>query len=225
MPALSHCAAHEQSQGTDMGSKNAPDLVIVNAAIRSMDPLRPRARATAIADGRVLALGDDAEIRGLGNGRTQMIDAGGRLMLPGFQDTHIHLQDSGTGFCTSVNLEQARTVEELQRLVRDCAASRPDDPCLRGVGWYSGIFGEHNLDRHVLDAAVPDRPVYIYASDGHNAAINSLGCELVGLRKGTPDPANGHFVLDDNGAPTGLLYEDAVDWVRSRMPKRVDADY
>jgi len=208
-----------------MGSKNVPDLVIVNADIRSMDPLRPRARAIAIADGHVLALGDDAEIRGLGNGRTRMIEAGGRLLLPGFQDTHIHLQDSGTGFCTSVNLEEARTVEELQRLVRDFAASRPDDPWVRGVGWYSGIFGEHNLDRHVLDAAVPDRPVYIYASDGHNAAINSLGCELVGLRKGTPDPTNGHFVLDDSGAPTGLLYEDAVDWVRSRMPKRVDADY
>lgn len=208
-----------------MGSKSAPDLVIVNADIRSMDPLRPRARAIAITDGRVLALGDDAEMRALGNGRTRVIDAGGRLMLPGFQDTHIHLQDSGTGFCTSVNLEQARTVAELQRLVRDFAASRPDDPWVRGVGWYSGIFGEHNLDRQVLDAAVPGRPVYIYASDGHNAAVNSLGCDLVGLRKGTQDPPNGHFVLDDTGAPTGLLYEDAVDWVRSRMPKRVDADY
>ena len=208
-----------------MGKSATPELIVINADIRSMDPLQPRATAIAVAGGRVLTLGDDAEIRALANGRTQVIDAGGRLMLPGFQDTHIHLQDSGTGFSTSVNLERARTVEDLQRLVRDFAASRPDDPWVRGVGWYSGIFGEHNLDRHVLDAAVADRPVYIYASDGHNAAVNSLGCELVGLKTGTPDPQNGHFVLDAKGAPTGLLYEDAVDWVRSRMPKRVDADY
>lgn len=204
---------------------HAPDLVIFNADIRSMDPLHPRARAIAIRRGRVLALGADAEMRALGNGGTRVIDAGGRLMLPGFQDTHIHLQDSGTGFCTSVNLEETRTVTELQRAIRDFAASRPDDLWVRGVGWYSGIFGEHNLNRQVLDEAVPDRPVYIYASDGHNAAINSLGCERVGLTKGTPDPPNGHFVLDGQGEPTGLLYEDALDWVRGRMPKRGDGDY
>src|SRR5512147_3227998 len=208
-----------------MGKPVAPELIIVNADIRSMDPLRPRATAIAVQAGRVLALGDDAEMRALANGRTQVIDAGERLMLPGFQDTHIHLQDSGTGFSTSVNLERARTVEKLQRLIRDFAASRPDDPWVRGVGWYSGIFGEHNLNRQVLDAAVSDRPVYIYASDGHNAAMNSLGCAMVGLKAGTPDPQNGHFVLDAAGEPTGMLYEDAVDWARSRMPKRNDADY
>ncbi|HNB25703.1 MAG TPA: amidohydrolase family protein, partial [Alphaproteobacteria bacterium] len=208
-----------------MGKAAAPDLIVFNADIRSMDALQPRARAIAVRDGRVLALGDDAAIRALGNGRTRAIDAGGRLMLPGFQDTHIHLQDSGTGFCTSVNLEETRTIAELQRAIRDFAASRPDDPWVRGVGWYSGVFGEHNLNRQVLDEAVPDRPVYIYASDGHNAAINSRGCELVGLAKGTPDPPNGHFVLDSAGVPTGLLYEDALDWVRGRMPKRGDADY
>ncbi len=202
-----------------------PELIVVNADIRSMDPLRPRATALAVAGGRILALGDDREIRDLANGRTRRIDAGGRLMLPGFQDTHIHLQDSGTGFSTSVNLERARTVEDLQRLIRDFAASRPDDPWVRGVGWYSGVFGERNLDRQVLDAAVADRPVYIYASDGHNAAMNSLGCRSVGLVAGTPDPPNGHFVRDAAGAPTGLLYEDAVGWARERLPKRTDDEY
>lgn len=203
----------------------APDLVVFNADIRSMDPLQPRATAIAVHGGRIAAIGSVQEIRAIANGRTRMIDAGGRLMLPGFQDTHIHLQDSGTGFSTSVNLERARTIEDLQRLLREFAASRPNDPWVRGVGWYSGIFGEHNLNRQVLDAAVIDRPVYIYASDGHNAAMNSLGCSSVGLVAGTPDPANGHFVLDAAGEPTGLLYEDAVGWARDRLPKRSDDDY
>jgi predicted amidohydrolase YtcJ len=202
-----------------------PDLIVYNADIRTMDPLRPRVRALAATGGRIVALGEDSEIRALANGRTRKVDAGGRLVLPGFQDTHIHLQDSGTGFSTSVDLAGARTVEELQGLVRDFAARRTNDLWVRGVGWYSGIFGEHNLNRAVLDAAVPDRPVYIYASDGHNAAVNSKACEVLGLDASVADPRNGRFVRDAAGVPTGLIYEDAIDWVRSRLPKRGDEDY
>ncbi len=92
----------------------APDLILLNADIRTMDPLLPSAKALAVKDGRVLALGHEDEIRSLANGRTREVDAGGRLVLPGFQDTHIHLQDSGTGFSSSVDLASARTVPELQ---------------------------------------------------------------------------------------------------------------
>lgn len=203
----------------------AAELIVLNADIRSMDPLQPRARALAVREGRIAALGDDAEIRNLADGRTRIVDAGGRLVLPGFQDTHIHLQDSGTGFSSSVDLATAKSVAELQALLRDFAARRPDDAWVRGVGWYTGIFGAHNLDRHVLDAAIPGRPAYIFASDGHNAAINSKGCALVGLDSTVADPPNGHFVRDASGVPTGLVYEDAVEWVRSRMPKREEKEY
>jgi predicted amidohydrolase YtcJ len=197
----------------------APDLIVFNADIRTMDPLQPRAQAFAAKDGRLTAIGRDDEIRALANGRMQKIDAGGRLALPGFQDTHIHLQDSGTGFSSSANLEDCRKVEELQRCLRDFATRRTNDQWVRGVGWYSGIFGAHNLDRAVLDEAVPDRPVWIYASDGHNAAINSKACEAIGLDASVADPPNGKFVRDAKGVPTGLIYEDAIDWVRQRMPK------
>ncbi len=197
----------------------APDLILLNGDIRTMDPLEPRAEALAVKDGRILAVGRNDAIKELANGKTRKIDAGGRLVLPGFQDTHIHLQDSGTGFSTSVNLEGARTVEELQSLIRDYAKTT-NDLWVRGTGWYSGIFGAHNLDRHVLDAAVPDRPLYIYASDGHNAAMNTKACELTGLDASVADPHGGSFVRDAKGVPTGLIYEDAIDWVRARMPKK-----
>jgi predicted amidohydrolase YtcJ len=197
----------------------APDLILTHGDIRTMDPLQPRAQALAVRAGRIVAIGNNDEIAALANGRTRKVHAGGRLVLPGFQDTHIHLQDSGTGFSTSVNLEGARSVEELQNLIRDYAHGT-NELWVRGVGWYSGIFGAHNLDRHVLDAAVPDRPVYIYASDGHNAAMNTKACELVGLDASVGDPPGGSFVRDDKGVPTGLIYEDAIDWVRARMPKR-----
>ena len=98
-------------------------------------------------------------------------------------------------------------------------------PWVNGVGWYTGIFTDHNLNRYVLDAAVPDRPCYIVASDGHNACMNSAACAAVGLVRGTPDPENGHFVLDANGEPTGMLHETATYWAESFMPVPTDEDY
>ncbi|WP_374651558.1 amidohydrolase [Dongia sp.] len=197
----------------------APDLILTHGDIRTMDALQPRAEALAVRDGRIVAIGGNDEIAALANGRTKKIHAGGKLVLPGFQDTHIHLQDSGTGFSSSVNLERARTIQELQQIIRDYAKTT-NDLWVRGTGWYSGIFGAHNLDRHALDAAVPDRPVYIYASDGHNAAMNSKACELTGLDASVADPHGGSFVRDEKGVPTGLIYEDAIDWARARMPKK-----
>ena len=201
-----------------------PELIVVNASIVTMDPLTPRAEALAVVDGRVAALGTSSEIRALACADTQVVDAGGRLVLPGFQDTHIHLQDSGYHYGMTAALDDACTPEELQAILRDFAAGN-DRGWVNGVGWYTGIFTEHNLDRHVLDAVVPDRPCFILASDGHNACINTKACEAVGLVKGTADPRNGHFVVDASGVPTGLLYEDAVKWVEDRMPEVTDADY
>jgi predicted amidohydrolase YtcJ len=204
----------------------APDLIVINADIRTMDQRRPRAEALAVKGGRIQAIGSTAEIRDLknGHGATKVVDAGGRLVLPGFQDTHIHVQDSGTGQATSVNLEGLTTIEQLQQTLRDYAAKNPpkpgaNDTWLRGTGWYTGVFGAHNLDRHVLDAVVPDRPVWLYAADGHNGVINTAAMQAIGLDAGIADPRGGAFVRDAKGVPTGLIYEDAIDWVRSRMPK------
>jgi predicted amidohydrolase YtcJ len=150
--------------------KNA-DLVVVNGDIRTMDPLVPRVSAVAIRDGRVTALGSDEDIRPLAAHAARIIDAQGRLVLPGFQDTHIHLQDSGTDRALFVDLEGATTIEELQKRLRD-SASRRNGGWIKGVGWYSGIFGERNLARfsmrsrptgpsssmHRMDTARPSTP-------------------------------------------------------------------
>lgn len=201
-----------------------PDLILVNADIRTMDPHFPRVRALAVRDGRVTALGSDADIGALAGTGTRLIDAGGRLVLPGFHDTHIHVQDGGQHHAESADLSAARTVEELQGMLRAFAASHDRDWVMGGF-YYAGIFGEHNLDRRVLDAAVPDRPCMIMASDGHNGCINSAAIARVGLTASTPDPETGHFVRDARGEPTGLLYERATTWVDDRRPAPSDEDF
>jgi predicted amidohydrolase YtcJ len=200
------------------------DLVVINGDIITMDPLFPRVEALAVSEGRIVALGTTDEIRSLAGRNTRVIDAGGRMVLPGFQDTHIHLQDSGHGYGLNANLEGARSIAELQAGLKAFAAGHKG-AWVNGVGWYTGIFTDHNLTRQVLDEAVPDRPCYILASDGHNACLNSVGCRAVGLERGIDDPFNGHFVLDDGGVPTGMLHEDAIDWARKRMPAITDVDY
>ena len=203
---------------------NTPELIVVNADIYTMDPLLPRVAALAIIDGRVSTLGTVAEISALAGKSTRVIDAGGRMVLPGFQDTHIHLQDGGYDHSQSATLDTVATIADLQQALRNFAKTHKG-PWVNGVGWYTGIFTDHNLNRQVLDAAVPDRPCYIVASDGHNACLNSKACEMVGLVRGTPDPENGHFVLDAAGEPTGMLHESAIGWVESRMPIPTDEDY
>lgn len=201
-----------------------PEMILVNADIRTMDPHFPRVAALAVRGGRVAALGSDGDIRALAGPGTRVIDAGGRLVLPGFHDTHLHVQDGGQHSAESADLSAARTVAELQATLAAFAASHTRDWVLGGF-YYAGVFGEHNLDAAVLDAAVPGRPCMIMASDGHNGCVNSAAMARVGLTAATADPEQGRFVRDARGAPTGLLYERATAWVDERRPAPTDDDF
>jgi predicted amidohydrolase YtcJ len=203
---------------------DAPEAIVINGDIRTMDVHLPRVEALAIRAGRIVALGSNEDIRALAQDATTVIDARGRLVLPGFHDTHLHVQDGGQYTSQSVDLSGATSPAEMQALLRGFAAQGKGEWVLGG-GWYSGIFTEHNLDRQVLDQAVPDRPCYVQASDGHHACLNSRACEVLGLVKGTADPLNGHFVVDAAGEPTGMLYEMAVNWADDRMPQPTDQDW
>lgn len=201
-----------------------PDTILIEGDIRTMDGLVPRVSALAITDGRVSALGTDAEIRALAGPATRIHAAGGRLVLPGFQDTHIHLQDSGQDYLQNADLTDARNPGEMVALLAAHAATH-SRAWANGVGWSSALFGAHNLDRHLLDRAVPDRPCLTVAADGHNGCLNSTAIAVLGLTRDTPDPPNGHFVRDSAGEPTGVLYENAIAWVEDRMPRPTDDDF
>ena len=202
----------------------APDLVLLNADIYTMDALVPRAQALAVSKGRVAAVGDSVDIRALARAATRVIDAGGKLVLPGFQDTHIHLLNGGYAYHSIAILHDCRNIADLQGVLRSFAASHPAG-WVRGTGWQPGIFTQTPLDRRIIDVAVPDRPCLIIDCNVHSACLNTKGCEAVGLAPGVGDPPNGHFVLDEAGVPTGMLHEDAVEWALERMPKPTDEDY
>jgi predicted amidohydrolase YtcJ len=195
-----------------------PDLILLNARIHTMDAARPQAQALAIAGGAILALGTDADILALAGPATRRLDGGGRLVLPGFQDAHVHLLDGGTDLIDSVALWKVTGLAELQQALAAHLA-RTNAPMVTGTGWQPGLFGDHNLTRAVLDIAVPDRPCIAYDSSYHSACLNSAACALIGLDRDIPDPANGLIVRDTAGDPTGMLHEDAIKWAVARLPR------
>jgi predicted amidohydrolase YtcJ len=195
-----------------------PDVILTGGAIRTMDLTRPEAQALAIGAGRILALGSDAEILALAGPGCRRIDAGGRLVLPGFQDAHTHLLDGGTNLVVAADLYRAIGPAGLQAALRAHAAREAGLPLVMGTGWQAGIFGDHNLTADVLDAAVPDRPCLVYDSSFHNACMNSAAIAATGLAGDTPDPRNGHFVRDASGRATGMLHEAATEWAAARLP-------
>jgi len=195
-----------------------PETLIHNARIRTMDPTAPLADWVLIGDGRIVCLGQgtppDAQHR---------IDAGGRLVLPGFQDAHIHLLSGGIDLATAAYLYDATTEDELLATLRAHAAAKPDLGLVMGLGWQPGYFGDANLTAPVLDKAVPDRPVMVYDSSFHNACLNSRALEMAGV-EGMADPPNGHILRDAGGRPTGMLHEEVIPLVAARLPDLSDTD-
>jgi predicted amidohydrolase YtcJ len=201
-----------------------PDLILTNADIRTMDPSRQLAQAMAIGAGRIMALGSTTDIRALAGPATKRIDAGGRLVLPGFQDAHIHLLSGGTDLVETAYLYDATALGELQAALK-AHADRHAGPVVWGAGWQCGFFGDRNLTRDVLDVVVRDRPCLIYDGNFHNACLNSAACDLIGIAADTPDPLNGHIVRDCAGRATGMLHEEAIVWALQFLPGTTDDTY
>jgi predicted amidohydrolase YtcJ len=200
------------------------DTVVVHGRVYTVNEKQPWAEALAIRGTRIIAVGTDQEIAAYRGSSTQVIDAAGRLVLPGFEDCHIHFMDGSLGL-TQVDLNDAKTVPEIQKRVEDYAASHPTDLWVTGMGWTYPTFGAAALpDKKILDDVVPDRPVYLVAFDGHSSWANSKALQLAGITRQTPDPPNGKIVRDANGDATGALKESAGDLVGGKMPKPTRAE-
>ena len=190
------------------------DVIVTNARIYTVNPRQEWAQAIAIRGDRILAVGETAKIEAYRGKSTKIIDAQGRLVLPGFTDCHIHFLD-GSLSLLQVNLDDVTTVAEIQQRVKDYASAHPDLPWVEGRGWNYTVFAPSGLpDKKYLDEIIPDRPVYLEGFDGHTWWANSKALKLAGITKATPDPAGGFFVRDPKtGEPTGAVKEDAADEV------------
>ena len=156
-------------------------------------------------------------MRGIG---TNVIDAGGKLVLPGFTDCHIHFLSGGLSL-NRVNLEGAKDIKDILNRLKAYADQHPNDPWILGRGWNYAMFAPETLPtKKPLDELFPIIAVFLEGYDGHTYWANSRALALAGITKSTPDPPNGQIVRDPKtGEPTGALKESAADLVRKVVPK------
>jgi len=196
------------------------DLLIVNATVYTADGSGKFEEAVAIRGNRILRVGRTREIEALRGPKTEVIDAHGGAVLPGFNDIHTHLLSGGLALA-NVDLQGARALQEIQTRIREFAKSHPDRAWIQGGGWGYEAFPGNLPTREQLDAAVADRPAVMRCYDGHSVWVNSKALALAGITRDTPDPPNGFIVRDPKtGRPTGLLKETpAVALVQKIVPK------
>jgi predicted amidohydrolase YtcJ len=166
----------------------------------------------------ILAVGTTTDVRGHTAKGTEIVDLRGRFVAPGFIDAHLHLL-GGSLSLEELRLDEAETFATLAQRVKDWAAAHPEAHWVTGEGWTYAAFPDGLPTRVQLDALVTDRPAWLVSYDGHTGWANSMALHLASVTRETKDPPGGAVVRDDQGEPTGVLKESAMDLVGRLVPK------
>jgi len=200
-----------------VGSSGAADLVFVNGAVYTVDAARTWAQAVAVRGDRIVAVGSDDDVAALRGTSTEVVDLRGRMLLPGFQDAHVHPVSGGIDML-QCDLHDLGTKQEYLDAIAAYASSNPDEEWILGGGWSQDVFPRGCPPKEDLDAIVPDRAVYLPNRDGHSVWVNAKALELAGIDASTPDPEDGRIERLPDGSPQGTLHEGAASIVSRIIP-------
>ncbi|MEO5665048.1 MAG: amidohydrolase [Nocardioides sp.] len=193
------------------------DVVFTGGRLFTADWDESRSAGLAVSEGRILALGSDQEMTGLAGPDTQVVDLAGGLLLPGFQDAHVHPVMAGVDMLRC-ELHESGGAEHCLELIRTYAAEHPEVEWIAGGGWSMEFFPGGTPTRQMLDEIVSDRPVILTNRDGHGAWVNTLALARAGVDPTTPDPVDGRIEREADGTPSGTLHEGAVELVMQHLP-------
>jgi predicted amidohydrolase YtcJ len=175
------------------------------------------AEAMAIADGKIVAIGRDKDVRPLAGPRATAIDLAGKTVFPGLHDMHVHPMEAGFTL-EQCHIAQGATAEETLSDVAACAKSAAPGAWVTGGQWEAIAFGNTPPNRQMLDKVSPNNPVMLYDISGHSAWVNTRALKLAGIAHGTPNPPSGLIERDAGGEPTGVLRENATALVGKLIP-------
>ena len=199
-------------------TRSAPDYVIVNARVLTSDDSIPRAEAFAVKDDRFIAVGSSSDILNLASSSSEIIDAEGMTVTPGFIDAHSHPSSGGVNELVQVNAD-LRSVVEIKEAIAERARNTPRGQWVRAFKYDDTKLDEGRpINRFDLDDAAPENPVVVGHRGGHTGVYNSMALAMAGVTAETPDPDDGRFYRDDNGVLTGLVAEKARDVFRDLIP-------
>ena len=199
-------------------SKPAADLIITNAKIWTVDKSLPTAQAVAVWGDRIVAVGSNGDVEAWRGPKTQVVDAGGKLLLPGFNDSHVHFVGGGRQL-DAIQLNDATSAEEFARRIGECAKTTSPGEWILGGRWDETKWTPPIMPtKELIDPLTPDIPVFVSRYDGHMALANSVALRLAGVTAKTPDPPGGTVVRDARGNPTGALKDAAMAYVHKVIP-------
>ncbi len=193
------------------------ELLLLNGVFHTMDPGCPRAAAVAIRSGRFIVVGEEAAARAALSAGAPVRDLGGRCVLPGLTDAHLHFRWYAEAL-RSVDVETPSLEQAVARVAARAAAS-PPGAWITGSGWNHNLWGGSLPDRGPLDRAAPRNPVALKAKSGHALWANSLALQEAGIGLETRDPAGGQIAHGRDGLPSGILLENAMDIVQAAIPR------
>jgi predicted amidohydrolase YtcJ len=197
-----------QSPDTDI--RQSADLVFKNGDVYTVDGVRSWADAVAVSGDRIVYVGSDAEVGAFIDAGTRVVDLSGKMMLPGFQDAHVHPPWGGVAY-EGCPLFHYTVLKGVLTAIRSCAEADPESPYVRGEGWTVTLFEDGIPHKRLLDDIEPTRPVYFQSSDGHSLWVNSKALEVMGVTRETPDPHGGRIERDEETAePIGVFQDDSA---------------
>ncbi len=205
------------------------DLIVFNGAIATMDRAKPRASAIAMAGGKIVAVGDDADVLKIKNSTSRVIDAGGRTVVPGLNDSHLHVIRGGLNYNLELRWDGVPSLADALRMLKAQAQRTPAPQWVRVVGGFCELqFEERRLPTLAeLNEAAPDTPVFVlHLYD--RALLNRAALRAVGYGKDTPEPPGGMIERDKSGNPTGLLLANPNAWILYKtlsLGPRLPAEY
>ncbi len=198
--------------------KKYADLILINGKVWTSISSSSFVEAIAIKGNVILQIGKNSEIKKLVNPQTQVIDLKGRLVIPGFNDAHIHFLNGSLGL-SEVELTGAETIEEVTTRITEFALANPERKWITGRGWQYTMFEGGFPSKQILDKVISDRPIYIRAYDGHSAWVNSKALELAGVNKDYRFTGYGEILPDSNGEATGAITEEAQSVFSKIIPQ------
>jgi len=196
----------------------AATVIITNANVYTVDKRQPTAQAVAIIGERIVAVGSKADIEQWKGPKTQVVDAHGRLLMPGFNDSHVHFVDGGAQL-DQVQLNDAASAQEFVRRIKEQVAKTPKGEWVLGGDWDETKWSPADLPtKDLVDAVTGDVPIFLNRYDGHQALANSAAMKLAGVTAQTADVPGGVIVRDAQGNPTGIFKDAAQDLVAKAIP-------
>ena len=195
------------------------DIVFTGGAVYRVTDTDPWATAVAITENRITYVGDDASAASLIGPNTRVVELGGKMLMPGFHDAHVHPVDSGMTFnqCAVFDLPE---LEDLLDAIKTCVDARPNADWIVGAGWYVSTFAPTGRPpKELLDVIAPDTPITLLSNAAHSVWANSAAIERAGITAETPDPEGGRIDRDPiSGEPSGSFQESAMPLIQSYEP-------